>query len=327
VPDEAGQEPIAASPYATGGGGTRLEHRLGTVLLVRLLTAGPVFELDERAPERVAFQQAPTAYVDDLVVTARAADGAASVRLDIAVRRAPSFIRSDTKTAELVKALVRADLAAERSADALVERRLAVAVSGRQTHAQEIAELAVVARGQSTADEFVELVRTPRKFRTRRRLDHLIDMVADALSGIDDEDAGTPEHRCWRLLQRLWIMQVDLETGHEDDWTRLVGDLKPVTRDNTHEEALGLRDRLEQLSAELARNAGVLDAPALRRRLHGALASPSQAPPQGWTRLLALDEQARTTVARSLAPGASSELTLPRSAVRDELWAALVGPS
>src|SRR4051812_15029496 len=75
VPDEAGQGPIAASPYATGGGGTRLEHRLGTVLLVRLLTAGPVFELDERAPDRVAFQQAPTANVDDLVVTARAADG------------------------------------------------------------------------------------------------------------------------------------------------------------------------------------------------------------------------------------------------------------
>lgn len=166
--DEAGQEPTAASPYATGGGGTRFEHRLGTVLLVRLLTAQPVFELAEQAPERVAFQQAPAASVDDLVVTARAADGAPSVRLDIAVRRTPNFVRSDTKTAELVKALVRADLAAERSADPLVERRLAVAVSGRQTHAQEIAELAVVARGQSNADEFVELVRTPRKWRLRR---------------------------------------------------------------------------------------------------------------------------------------------------------------
>ena len=323
MPDEAGQEPIAASPYATGGGGTRLEHRLGTVLLVRLLNAGSVFELDERAPERVAFQKAPTAIVDDLVVTARAADGAASVRVDIAVRRTPRFIRSDTKTAELVKALVRADLAAERSAEPLVEHRLAVAVSGRQTHAQEVAELAVVARGQSTADEFVELVRTPRKFRTRRRLDHLIDLVADALSGIGEKDAGTPEHRCWRLLQRLWIMQVDLETGHENDWTRLVEDLKPVARDHTQEQALALRDRLEQLSGELARNAGVLDAPALRRRLHGALALASHVAPQGWTRLLALDEQARTTVARSLAPGASNELTLPRSAVRDELRAAL----
>jgi len=323
VPDEAGQKPIAASPYATGGGGTRLEHRLGTVLLARLLIAGPVFELDERAPERVAFQQGPAASVDDLVVTARAADGAASVRLDIAVRRRPSFVRSDTKTADLVKVLVRAGLAAERDADPLVERRLAVAVSGRQTHAQEIAELAVVARGQSNADEFVELVRTPRKFRTRPRLNHLIDMVADALCGIGEEDAGTPEHRSWRLLQRLWIMQVDLETGHEDDWGRLVGDLKPVARDHTQEQALALRDRLEQLSAELARNAGALDAPALRRRLHGALASASHAAPQGWTRLLALDEQARTTVARSLAPGASNELTLPRSAVRDELRAAL----
>lgn len=322
VPNEAGREPIAASPYATGGGGTRLEHRLGTVLLVRLLNVGSVFELDERAPERVAFQQAPTAIVDDLVVTTRAADGAESVRLDIAVRRTPRFVRSDTKTAELVKALVGADLAAEKSTDPLVEHRLAVAVSGRQTHAQELAELAVVARGQSTADEFVELVRTPRKFRARRRLDHLIDMVADALSSIGENNAGKPEHRCWRLLQRLWIMQVDLETGHENDWSRLVDDLKPVVRDHTQEQALALRDRLEQLSSELARNAGIIDAPALRRRLHGALA-PAPHAPQGWTRLLALDEQARTAVARSLASGASNELTLPRSAVREELRAAL----
>jgi len=322
VPDEAGQAPIAASPYATGGGGTRLEHRLGTVLLVQLLTAQPVFELDERAPERVAFQQAPAATVDDLIVTARAAEDAAWVRLDIAVRRTPNFVRSHTKTADLVRALVQADLDAERNADPLVERRLAVAVSGQQKHAQEIAELAVVARGQSNAKEFVNLVRTPGKFRTQPRLNHLIDMVADALRAIGD-DAGKPEHRCWRLLQRLWIMQVDLETGQEDDWSRLVGDLKPVVRDHTQEQAGALRDRLEQLAGELARNAGVLDAPALRRRLHGALAPASHTAPQGWTRLLALDEQARTTVARSLATGACNELTLPRSSVRDQLSAAL----
>jgi hypothetical protein len=180
-----------ASPYSTGGGGTRLEHRLGTVFLVRLLTAGPVLELGDRAPDRIAFQQSPATSVDDLVATASAAGGT-SVRLEIAVRRTPKFVRSDKKTNELVATLVRADLDAERDSEPLIERRLAVAVSGQQTHAQEIAELAVAARGQSTADEFVELIRTPGKFATRRRLDHLIDMVAAALVEIADEDAGTP---------------------------------------------------------------------------------------------------------------------------------------
>jgi hypothetical protein len=272
--------------------------------------------------ERVAFQQSPATSADDLVAVASTAGGI-SVRLEIAVRRTPKFIRSDEKTNELVAALVRADLAAERESEPLAERRLAVAVSGRQTHAQEIAELAAAARGQSTADEFVELIRTPGKFASRRRLDHVIDMVAAALVEIADEDAGTPEHRCWNLLRRLWIMQVDLEVGHEDDWTRLIDDLKPVALDPSDDGAVALRDRLEQLSAELARNAGVVDAAAVRRRLHGHIRPDAHVPPAGWTRLLALDEQARFAVERSLAVGGSMTLTLPRRAIREDLATAI----
>lgn len=322
MPDDTDETRITASPYSTGGGGTRLEHRLGTVFLVRLLTAGPVLELSERAPDRVAFQQAPATSVDDLVATASGVGGT-SVRLEIGVRRSPKFIRSNKKTNELVAALVRSDLNAERNSEPLVERRPAVAVSGQQTHAQEIAELAVVARGQSTAEEFVELIRTPRQFATRGRLDHLIDMVATALVEISDEDAGTPEHRCWSLLRRLWIMQVDLEAGHEDDWTRLVGDLKPVALEPSDDAAVALRDRLEQLSAELARNAGVVDAASLRRQLHGHIRPDAHVPPAGWTRLLALDEQARFAVARSLIGGGSTSLTLSRRAIREELGTAM----
>src|SRR4051812_27738592 len=159
MPSETDETGNTASPYSTGGGGTRFEHRLGTVFLVRLLTARPVLELGERAPDRVAFQQSPATSVDDLVV-ASTAEGGTSIRLEIAVRRAPKFIRSDEKTNALVAALARADLDAERDSDPLIDRRLAVAVSGRQTHAQEIAELAATARGQSTGEEFVELIRT-----------------------------------------------------------------------------------------------------------------------------------------------------------------------
>ncbi|MDP8910230.1 MAG: hypothetical protein M3N47_14205 [Chloroflexota bacterium] len=322
MPGETDERRTAASPYSTGGGGTRLEHRLGTVLLVRLLTAEPVLELGERAPDRVAFQQSPATRVDDLVATASAAGGT-SIRLDIAVRRSPKFIRSNKKTNDLVAALVRADFDAERDSEPLVERRLAVAVSGRQAHSQEIAELAVVARGQSTAEEFVELIRTPRKFATRSRLDHLLDMVAAALAEIADDDAGTPEHRCWSLLRRLWIMQVDLETDHEGDWTRLVRDLKPVAVDPSDEAAVALRDRLEQLSAELARSAGAVDAATLRRHLHGHMRPDAHVPPAGWTRLLALDEQARVAVARSLVGAGSTPLTLPRRTIREVLGTAM----
>src|SRR5680860_1462608 len=101
MPDETDKSRHTTSPYSTGGGGTRLEHRLGTVLLVRLLNAEPVLELGERAPDRVAFQQSPATSVDDLVATAIDAAGT-SIRLEIAVRRSPKFIRSNEKTKELI---------------------------------------------------------------------------------------------------------------------------------------------------------------------------------------------------------------------------------
>lgn len=323
MPDETEENRTGASPYSTGGGGTRLEHRVGTVFLVRLLTAGSVHELAERAPECVAFQQSPATSVDDLVITAPAPDSVSSVCLAIAVRRAPRFIRSDKKTKELVAALVRADLDADHASDPLVERRLAVAVSGHQMHAQELSELAEVARGQANAEEFFKLLRTPGKFATRHRLDHLLDMVAAALGDITDDDRGTPEHRCWSLLRRLWIMQVALETGHEVDWTALVDELKPVALDHSLEAAIALRDRLEQLAAEFARNAAVLDAGALRRHLHGEIDPEAHVPPPGWTRLLELDQQARSRVARSLTAGGSTELTLARRAIREDLQRAM----
>lgn len=63
------------------------------------------------------FQQSPATSVHDLVVTAMAADGLSAIRLEIAVRRAPKFIRSDKKTNEWIALLVRADVVAERASD------------------------------------------------------------------------------------------------------------------------------------------------------------------------------------------------------------------
>ncbi len=214
----------ALPAYSTGGGGTRLEHRLGALYLVRLLTGGTVSELAERAPGRVAFQQSPITGIDDLVLTAAAADGVTTVRLDVAVRRSPKFVRSDEKTSALVLALVREELAIERDSGSLTQRRLAVAVSGHPTHAREIAELSGLARGQSTAERFFDLVTTPGKFASRPRLMQLRDMVAAALSKIGDSDAGSAEHRCWSLLTRLWIIETDLEMG-----TRAIGQLLSMT--------------------------------------------------------------------------------------------------
>jgi len=80
------------------------------------------------------------------------------------------------------------------------------------------------------------------------------------------------------------VMQVDLEVGHEDDWARLVHGVKHVALDPSDDAAVALRDRLEQLAAEFARNAGVVDAASLRRRLHGHIRPDAHVPSTGWTR-------------------------------------------
>lgn len=312
-----------ASPYSTGGGGTRFEHKVGALFLARLLTAEPVVELGGWVPDRVSFQQSPSSDVDDLVVTAPAAGGRASLRVDIAVRRSPNFVRSHQTTGELVAALMRADLDAEQGHDLLVERRLAVAVSGPQAHTQELAELAAIARGQTDSDRFFELVRTPGKFSSRRRLEHLLDMVAVATEELGSQHTGTAERRTWSLLQRLWIIHARLETGHEEDWTRLAADLRSVTVSQSLDEGHALRDRLEQVSADLAVNAGSVDRTRLRRMLHGRLRMGDLGAPAGWTRLLAVDENARASVARALAADHGDEVRLPRLSVRESLAAAL----
>ena len=220
MPDGSTPSKKSASPYSTGGGGVRLEHRLGALYLTRLLTRGVVSELGDRAPVRVEFQQSPATTVDDLVLTAQASDGGSSVRLEIAVRRTPNFVQSDDNTQSLVLALVKADLKAEQTSDNLIETRLAVAVAGQQRHCRELAELAVAARSQADADAFFTLINTPGKYATHKRLAQVTSMVSTALTQIDNTNASidTVKDRCWRLLMRLWIVELDLEPSNETDW-------------------------------------------------------------------------------------------------------------
>lgn len=271
MPPETGKKQTP-SPYATGGGGGTLEHRLGALLLTRLLTGGPIAALNDLAPVHVAFQQTPTSIVDDFVATAPTADGTTTIRVAIAARRHPAFITSDKKTNELIATLVAADLAAEADTDPATVDRLCIAVSAWNNGAKQVAELADVARSNTNADDFYRDISTPGKYKTSGRLTHLTAMVEPALKNLDQPGAGTGKHRTFRLLQRLWIWQVQLETGREEDWTRLAADLTPVTIDRTLVQGAALRDRLAQVAAELAKVSGRVDADTLATRLVGHLA-------------------------------------------------------
>ena len=95
------------------------------------------------------------------------------------------------------------------------EHRLALAVAGRQTHAEQLAQLASLARNQMNATAFFDLVEEERRFPRdlRDRLGYLRTMVGTALSTLEVENADDALARdaTWRLLTRLYVLTPDVE--------------------------------------------------------------------------------------------------------------------
>jgi len=170
----------AASPYATGGGGTVLEHAYGAVLLAALLQRRPVLGLgDEFTPCEVRFQQAATCPVDDLVVIGDCPTGTRAIY--IGVRRAPTIAASDPAFVKLLIDYLcmvldrQAELASDRA-------RLGLAIAAPHTGANEVAQLAFWARRQPDNAAFRAVVDVPKQARSavRRRLGYLDDAVEAA---------------------------------------------------------------------------------------------------------------------------------------------------
>lgn len=314
----------ASSPYAAGGGGFSFERRVGAYCLARLLGGTVMSELGERTPTRVGFQQKATSAVDDLVLVTDVGNGARSIRLAVACRRRPQITRGNRETKELFVSLVRADLAADRSAD--VEDRIAIAVSGHQGAAKEVAQLAGLARNQRSAAAYFSMVNEPGQFSRalRNRLSHFKDLVANALASIRGSEADSIEQRSWSLLRRLHILTLELEPTDDRDWAALVDLLKSGSVNHTVASATALRNELDVLAGEFAQAAAEVDANVLRRRLHSFIDPLAHRSSLGWGRLLQLDEDARASVPRTLSgSGLHAELTLERTEMRTELAAAL----
>jgi hypothetical protein len=242
----------------------------------------------------------------------------------MACRRSPSFVRSDEPTKKLFVSLVQADIAADDSSE--IADRIAIALSGHQGGANEVAKLAALARNQRDGAAYFALINEAGRFSTelRVRLSHIKDLVGSALQSIGVSEVDLVEERCRSLLGRLAIVPLRLETPDEADWVALVDVLKPYSVGKTPDSGVALRDELDMLAGEFAQTAADVDANMLRRRLHAFINPMAHRSSQGWERLLLLDRDARETVPRALpASGDQSPLALERTDVRKQLAAAL----
>jgi hypothetical protein len=142
-----------AAPYATGGGGTVLEHRYGAVLLASLLTRDPVTELgDDATPTSVHFQASAVSPADDLVVVGRTPDGGER-RVSIGVRRAPTLVASDDASARLLTSYLRI-VTASREELRAGRWRLCLAVASPNTPVRQLGALAEMARASVDDAQF-----------------------------------------------------------------------------------------------------------------------------------------------------------------------------
>jgi hypothetical protein len=286
----------ASSPYSTGSGGVTLERRIGALYLAALLTGDTSPELgDARNIVSVRFQQSPRVPIDDLVIdAARADETEPSRQLAIGIRRRPNFVPSDDETQKLMVEFVRALLSAPSDGR---EHRLALAVAGRQTHADQLAELASLARNQMNATAFFDLVEEEGRVRRelRDRLGYLESMVGSALGTLRVENADDALIRdtTWRLLSRLFVLMPEVEEPNVSDWSDAQNRLVQVARGGDLVGAGHLLERLETLAGQYGPSAATVDRALLRRDVHSLLDAGRWRTGRGWELLNHLQRAAR----------------------------------
>ena len=319
--------PGGVNPYATGGGGVTFERKVAVEYLARMLVGDTVAELgDDRLVVGVGFQQAPCKSVDDLLIdTARPGEPLPSLRLAIAVRRSPNFVKSDASTQSLIRQFVSAVIDVPMNGP---ELRLGLVVSGMQAHVEQIGKLADLAAKQMDAGGFFGLARTPGKFSAavRKRLDHLECLVRRALVDLEVEKINAPlvQEHTWRLLSRFTVRMPRLESPDESDWAVVTNDLTRVVPDSSSTTALQLRDRLVALASDYSPSAARVDPTMLRRDTHALFDSSIRRHELGWQRLNGLHRRACDSARAEIASGDDSRtMCLDRgAAVMDLIKAA-----
>jgi hypothetical protein len=228
-----------------------------------------------------------------VIDAARADETEPSLQLAIGVRRRPNFVASDDDTQKLIVEFVRALLSAPSDGR---EHRLALAVAGRQTHADQLAELASLARNQMNATAFFDLVEEGRFRRELRdRLGYLESMVGSALGTLKVENADDALIRdtTWRLLSRLFVLMPEVEEPNVSDWSDAQNRLVQVARGGDLVGPGHLLERLETLAGQYGPSAATVDRALLRRDVHSLLDAGRCRTGRGWELLNHLQRAAR----------------------------------
>jgi hypothetical protein len=305
-----------SSPYATGGGGVSLAHRIAAIYLASLLTGERRTEASELPVRRVSFQTGPAHPVDDLFV--ECSDGATEVSIAIACRASPDFVSSDSPTVKLVGSLL--EEVAKFDTDT---HQVAVAAAGWTKQWQQLAVLCDIARSCADAAAFAASLAVEQRWskQVRGRFRQFLLMV-NAAAGGTETDAEVLS-RAFRLLSRLHILGFAVQNANDGDRTAAATALDSVAADIV--DGVVLRDRLEVEATRYDATGAVVDMNLLRRDLHAMLRVASTRTARAWEALAEHRVLATATVRANLgqASPAVAPLDIAFSDRREVLIAAI----
>ncbi|WP_370948831.1 hypothetical protein AB5J62_15100 [Amycolatopsis sp. cg5] len=303
----------SAAPYATGGGGTRLEHAYGATLLVSLLTGDPRTELgDDVHPRSVWFQASAVSPVDDFLL--EAVDGETVRRASIGVRRAPDLTKSDKDSVPLLRSYLRVVIEHWSEVEAGLWC-LVLAVASPNTAARQLRQLTVAARAHP-GDFREQVAGGAVNKRAETRLEHFDTLIEEAAEDLETEMPS--KELTWRLLSALRVTELRLEDGDENDRTAAVSALRAVVPGGAPAAADALFAKLVELTGRYAPSGAQVTELILRRDLVGAPLLRSRSYSEAWSSLDALEQELRQSTQTDLHDGETT-LELDRAEARAEL--------
>lgn len=312
-----------SSPYATGGGGVRLEHSYAACLIAGFLAGQGLPELGAAlVVDSIRLQASDLSDVDDIVIMGRDSDDEIH-RTSIAVRRNPTLTASDSASVPLIRDFL--EIVTGHWPELSSGRwRLVLAVSTSANAITQLAELAELARSLPSGAELTN--RLTQRGRTsagvRDRYGHVQSLVQQASKGLSSNYGLSVEEMTWRLLSGLWTRTLRLERTDRADRASAVNALQQVLSNGTVAAADALFSRLEELVGEWAPQAAVLTQSVVRRRLGDYPLSRSARYAAAWTALDRLASRLRDSIRPALSSGTQS-LEFERPAERSRLVEAM----
>lgn len=321
--EEATAAGAGASPYSTGGGGTRLEHSYAACLIASFLAGEALTELgDSVAVDTIRLQASDSSDVDDILVVGRDHHGQTH-HASIAVRRNPALTASDSTSVPLIRDFI-AIATGHWPAVSAGRWRIVLAVSTNANAIIQLGALAELARSLPGADALARRLSEPGRTNSELRVrhEHLVALVAQASAGLVAAAGLSVPELTWRMLFCLRTRSLRLERTDRTGRTIAVSALQRLLHNGTPAAADALFSRLEEEVGRWAPQAAVLTQSVVRHALSDYPLSRSARFAGAWNTLDRLGVRLRESIRPGLR-SASQSLELERTEERARLATAV----